>query len=235
MIVTLSQRRWTQCKDGHQYHHAMMIVSVRHHRKQYSLWMFCVVFVLWFISLDLYCNVLTAQAHQIYHHHDCPCSDSKWCAPIRLMNKEPVAAFSNSTTSSVFSQHNDYPMEKKKTKQVIGFTLAADLPVEIISKMSAIITWNDETDKLMCLAHEMGVQLVINARASAVDFQSEAAIETFVTELMERVDKTFADGVNFDYESAMTEKSHVSNYTKLVQETYQRMKQKNPFSHVSGS
>ena len=160
------------------------------------------------------------------NQRECPCSDVRLCKPI-----ETIRILRNKKSLISFDLSNNI---KHENKEVVGFTMATQLPSMAFEKLTTIIVFSEtNADSILCMAHSHGVRVIIKASAHLEDFESAASIGKFVQNVTARTTHAFADGVNFDFEGALLDKNTAFNYSKLVQETTRSLKELNPYSQVS--
>lgn len=140
----------------------------------------------------------------------CPCSNPKWCHPIRTKAEKEVFAFSVRNDESHWKLFD-------------------------WSKLTTVVMFGYINQSLMCLAHSHGVRVVLLGGINTASMLSPTLRKIWIEKLMTNIENNFLDGVNFDYESEVLKNaSQVRDaYTLTVNETYNRLKAANPFYQVS--
>jgi hypothetical protein len=144
---------------------------------------------------------------------DCPCGDPSWCDPIQipLYNRSEVYAFSLSTENW---KHYDWSV----------ITTVAHSFVDL-------------TREWVCFAHQHNARVVFTTGIPSAILQNTTAKEQkllWVQDLVDRVQRVGADGLNIDFEEEVAEDD---SYTQaaLVYVTSQiqiSLKSRNPYSSL---
>ena len=124
---------------------------------------------------------------------ECPCADSSLCKPLQVGPRHEKLAFM--VTKSNWRSY-DY------------------------SQLTTIVLCTDDFDpQLLCLAHSRQVRLVWIANYDVKQLDNATARTAWVNAQVDKVKRTYTDGVNLDMEDVIADRSAAAQeYTQLVQE-----------------
>jgi len=124
---------------------------------------------------------------------DCPCPDVSLCQPLQVESRHEKLAFMIADSNWI---SYDY------------------------SQLTTIVVCTSDFDpQLLCLAHSRKVRLVWIANYDVKQLGNATARTEWVNSQVEKVKKTYTDGVNLDMEDEIADGSDAARqYTQLVQE-----------------
>ncbi|CAF1326622.1 unnamed protein product [Adineta steineri] len=139
---------------------------------------------------------------------ECPCPDISLCQPLQIGSRHEKVAF---MTADSNWRYYDY------------------------SQLTTIVICTDDFDpQLLCLAHSRNVRLVWIANYDVKQLSNATARTLWVNSQVDKVKKSFTDGVNLDMEDEIANGTITAlQYTQLVQELSNLIRIEVPGSMVS--
>lgn len=139
---------------------------------------------------------------------DCPCPDSSLCQPVQRVYRHEKVAF----------------MIVKDNWRYYDY-----------SQLTTIVICTDDFDpQLVCLAHSREVRLVWIAGYDVQQLGNATARQQWIDTQIDRIKRTYTDGVNFDVEEEIAAGSPaVQQYTQLVQDLTEQLHREVPGSKVN--
>ncbi|CAF1246887.1 unnamed protein product [Rotaria sordida] len=139
---------------------------------------------------------------------ECPCPDISLCQPLQVEPRHEKIAFMVSN-----SNWRSYDYSQLTT---------------------IVICTNDFDPQLLCLAHSRQVRLVWIANYDVTQLGNATARTEWINLYVDKVKKTFTDGINLDLEDEIADGSEAAyQYTQLVQELSDLIHVQVPGSKVS--
>jgi di-N-acetylchitobiase len=138
---------------------------------------------------------------------ECPCPDIDLCHPVQTGSRHEKIAFMVSNSNWRAYDYN---------------------------QLTTIVICTDNFDpQLLCLAHSRKVRLVWIANYDVKQLGNATARTEWINFQIERVKKTYTDGVNLDMEDEIADGSDAEHqYTQLIQELSNRIHVEIPGSMV---
>ncbi|GFO06697.1 Di-n-acetylchitobiase [Plakobranchus ocellatus] len=140
----------------------------------------------------------------------CSCSNPKWCEPITGKDRKEQYAFSVKNDEKYWNLYD-------------------------WSKLTTVVTAGYFNMSLVCLAHSHSARVIYMAQVDKKTFMDADLRKQWIEEQLSTVKENFLDGLNFDYEDAISkdDASTRDAYSALVRETRERFLQEFPDSLIA--
>uniref|UniRef100_A0A6U2XID5 GH18 domain-containing protein n=1 Tax=Paramoeba aestuarina TaxID=180227 RepID=A0A6U2XID5_9EUKA len=137
---------------------------------------------------------------------DCPCSNVTLCNPLTIGNRKEMYAFQTNI--------NNWKMYNW-------------------DELTTVALFDGLDNDMLCYAHSKEVRVVWEANYPTDQLTNETYQDEWVNNWVQKVQDTYTDGVNVDYESPINQTDQINGYTQLIQKLTDAIHSNIPGSQVT--